>query len=85
MTDVFALFGRGAFLTAPHTSSSSSACLPTSRPAPRSGLQLLKKIRRGRVFVKGPGLVLLNPDLDQVSTDIVTLGEPVQGLARRNS
>ena len=49
------------------------------------GFRLLKKIRRGRVFVKGAGLVLLNPDPDQVSTDIVTLGEPVQGLARRNS
>ena len=31
MTDVFALFGRGVFLTAPLTNSSSSACLPTSR------------------------------------------------------
>lgn len=32
------------------------------------GFILLKKIRRGRVFVKGAGLVLLNPDPDQVAT-----------------
>src|SRR6516165_3607700 len=31
MTDVVALFGRGAFFTAPFRNSSSSACLPTSR------------------------------------------------------
>src|ERR1700722_18920129 len=30
---------------------------------------------------KGSGLVLLNPDPDQVSTDVVALGEPIQGLA----
>ncbi|HWX35683.1 MAG TPA: hypothetical protein VNZ53_50710 [Steroidobacteraceae bacterium] len=30
------------------------------------GFILLKKIRRGRVFVKDAGLVLLNPDPDQV-------------------
>ena len=45
------------------------------------GFILLKKIRRGRVFVKGAGLVLLDPDPDQVSTDVVALGEPMQGLA----
>ena len=32
------------------------------------GFILLKKIGRGRVFVKGAGLVLLNPDPDQVAT-----------------
>ena len=45
------------------------------------GFILLKKIRRGRVFVKDAGLVLLNPDPDQVSADVVALGEPMQGLA----
>ena len=45
------------------------------------GFILLKKIRRGRVFVKGAGLVLLNPHPDHFSTDVVALGEPMQGLA----
>jgi hypothetical protein len=52
---------------------------PFQRREPR--FILLKTIRRGRVFVKGAGLVLLNPDPDQVSTDVVALGEPMQGLA----
>jgi hypothetical protein len=45
------------------------------------GFILLKKIRRGCVFVKDARLVLLNPNSDQVSTDVVALGEPMQGLA----
>ena len=52
---------------------------PFQRRDPR--FILLKKIRRGRVFVKGAGLVLLDPISDQVSTDVVALGEPMQGLA----
>jgi hypothetical protein len=54
-----------------------------SRPSQRRdpGFILLKKIRRGRVFVKDAGLVLLNPGPDQVSTDVVVLGGPMQGLA----
>jgi hypothetical protein len=57
--------------------------LPADKPFQRRdpGLILLKKIRPGRVFVKGAGLILLNPDPDQVSTDVVALGEPTQGLA----
>ena len=45
------------------------------------GFILLKKIRRGCVFVKDAGLVLLDPNSDQVSTDVVALGEPMKGLA----
>jgi hypothetical protein len=46
---------------------------------------MLKKIRRGRVFVKDAGLVLLNPDPGQISTDVVALGEPTQVSLARNS
>ena len=55
---------------------------PFQRREPR--FILLKTIRRGRVFVKGAGLVLLNLDPDQVSTDVVALGEPMPGLARNS-
>jgi hypothetical protein len=45
------------------------------------GFILLKKIRRGRRLFKDAGLILLNPNSNQVSTDVVALGEPMQGLA----
>ena len=82
MTDVVALFDRRALLTAPFRNSSSSACLPTSRSSAASpGFVLLKQDQRRPRLRQSAGLVLLNPDPDQVSTDVVTLGEPMQGLA----
>jgi len=44
-------------------------------------LVLLKKIRRSGIFIKCPGLKLVNPDPDQVARDVVTFGETVECLA----
>ncbi len=46
-----------------------------------SGLVLLEQIGGGCVLVKVAGFVLLNPDADQVSADVVAFGEPMKGLA----
>ena len=76
------LKGRGGVGPWPHQAGEEGDG-PADQPFQRRdpGFILLKKIRRGRVFVKDAGLVLLNPDPDQVSTDVVALGEPMQGLA----
>jgi hypothetical protein len=68
MTDVFALFGRGCASHSPLYKLELQRLL-ADEPFQRRrdpGFILLKKIRRGRVFVKDAGLVLLNPDPDQV-------------------
>jgi hypothetical protein len=45
------------------------------------GFSLLEKIGSGGMLVEVAGHVLLNPDLDQVSADVMALGEPMKGLA----
>jgi len=44
-------------------------------------LVLLEQIGGGRIFVKVAGFVLLNPDPDQVSADVVAFGEPMNRFA----
>ena len=86
MTDVIAFLDRGAFFRAPFRNSSSKRLLadePLERGDP--GFVLLEQIRRGSILIEVAGLVLLNPDPDQVTTDVMALGEPVKGLAGQNS
>ena len=39
------------------------------------------QIGRDRILIKTTGLILLDPDPDQVARDVVAFGKPVQGLA----
>src|SRR3546814_15894216 len=45
------------------------------------GLVVLDHVGRRRVLVERAGLVLLDPDADQVARDVVTLRQTVQRLA----
>nr|WP_315986545.1 hypothetical protein [Microvirga sp. Mcv34] len=44
-------------------------------------LVLLEQCGRGRVLIEGTGLVLPDPDPDQLARQVVAPGQAVQGLA----
>lgn len=81
-TDVIPLLGREALRRATLRKSNSSACLPTrrSRAAIRASL-LLDKVCRAGVIVERAAFVLLDPDADQLTGNIETLGQTMQRLA----
>src|SRR6266576_1134736 len=82
MTDVFTFLGRGAFFRAPFRNSISSAWRPTMR----SNAAILASYSWSRsaawagVFVQGARCILLNPDANQLTRDIMPLGKRVQAL-----
>jgi len=71
MTDVLALFGRGALRRAPFRNSNSSACF-ADKPLKGSdpSLILLEQVSSLSVRVKSACFVLLNPYADQIAADI---------------
>src|SRR6266536_1878349 len=84
MTDILALLGRRACRDAPFKNSFSSASLPTSRSSAAMRASYSARTPCGsRIAVERPGLILGNPDADQVAADVVPLGEPVERLARQ--
>ena len=52
----------------------------TSASAATDRMVTSEKICGGGILIEAAGLVLLNPDPDQVSADVMALGEPVKGL-----
>ena len=82
MTDVVSLLGRGASREAPFRNSFSSTSLPTRRSSAAMRASCVCTMSAAPTsLVEGAGLVLGDPDADQVARDLVALGEPVQGLA----
>ena len=78
MTDVVALRGRGAFLSAPFRNSISRACRPTMRSnAAILDSVFLEQLGCLGVFIQAAGFILLNPHADQLARNVVPLGERV--------
>src|SRR5512132_2666283 len=75
MTDVVALLVRSAFLDAPFRNS-------TDQALQGSDLRLifLQQVGSSRILVEGAGLVLRDPDADQIARDVVALGDTMERL-----
>ena len=84
MTDVVALFGRGALFIAPFREFQLQRLL-ADKPLERSnpGFVLLEQIGSRGILIEVAGLGPLHPDPDQVSADVMALGEPMKGLAAK--
>src|SRR5262249_55657717 len=83
MTDVFTFLGRGAFFRAPFRNSISSACWPTMRS--NAAILALYSWSRSAAWAsssKGVRFILLNLDANQLTQDIMPLGNRVQDLPR---
>src|SRR5215470_4124656 len=81
MTDVFTLLGRAAFFRAPFRNSISSACRPTMRS--NAAIFASYSWSRSAAWAsssKAAGFILLNPDPDQLTRDIMPLGKRIQAL-----
>src|SRR5512132_3194329 len=75
MTDVVALLVRSAFLDAPFRNSTDQALQGSDLC-----LIFLQQVGSSRILVEGAGLVLRDPDADQIARDVVALGETMERL-----